>query len=236
MTTHGQPSHLQQERRRGRQVRDRPGRDRAEDQPAVAARRGGDVPGERAPGHAQHEEPQRSGRHDEEDVSPEGHGQRPRRFAACAAAARRLATSSPCDTATTRYRLPKKAMQAATRMAIVSKMKSQDVVVIDELAFNEPEDQGNGRHPQGPEARRQEHAGHHGRSRTQTSIKSARNIDKVTVLAGRRAECPGRFARRKKMLVTKAALDAIKERGGQGRQACISSARLPAALIRDSKP
>ena len=33
-------------------------------------------------GIAQDEEPQRSGRHDQEDVSPEGHGQRPRRLAA----------------------------------------------------------------------------------------------------------------------------------------------------------
>jgi large subunit ribosomal protein L4 len=36
------------------------------------------------------------------------------------------------------YRLPRKAVQAATRMAIASKIADGDVVVIDELAFSEP--------------------------------------------------------------------------------------------------
>src|SRR6185503_11525464 len=36
------------------------------------------------------------------------------------------------------YRLPKKAIQAATRMAIASRLQGQDIVVIDELAFAEP--------------------------------------------------------------------------------------------------
>src|SRR5436853_2996443 len=36
------------------------------------------------------------------------------------------------------YRLPKKAIQAATRMAIARKLQTHDVVVIDELAFSEP--------------------------------------------------------------------------------------------------
>ena len=36
------------------------------------------------------------------------------------------------------YRLPKKAIQAATRMAIARKLQSQDVIVIDDLAFTEP--------------------------------------------------------------------------------------------------
>src|SRR6185503_1496755 len=36
------------------------------------------------------------------------------------------------------YRLPKKAVQAATRMAIARKLQSEDIIVIDELAFSEP--------------------------------------------------------------------------------------------------
>src|SRR4029079_19307198 len=36
------------------------------------------------------------------------------------------------------YRLPKKAVQAATRMAIARKLQSEDIIVIDELSFNEP--------------------------------------------------------------------------------------------------
>src|SRR5688572_4526315 len=36
------------------------------------------------------------------------------------------------------YRLPRKAVQAATRMAIAKKLKSEDVVVIDELSLSEP--------------------------------------------------------------------------------------------------
>src|SRR6476620_4872412 len=36
------------------------------------------------------------------------------------------------------YRLPRKAVQAATRMAIAKKLQSEDVIVIDELAFKEP--------------------------------------------------------------------------------------------------
>ena len=37
-----------------------------------------------------------------------------------------------------RIRLPRKALQAATRMAIASKIMDAQVVVIDELAFQEP--------------------------------------------------------------------------------------------------
>ena len=36
------------------------------------------------------------------------------------------------------YRLPRKAVRAATRMAIVSKIQSGDLLVIDELAFAQP--------------------------------------------------------------------------------------------------
>lgn len=36
------------------------------------------------------------------------------------------------------YRLPRKALQAATRMALASKIQSQQVVVVDQLSFAEP--------------------------------------------------------------------------------------------------
>ncbi len=36
------------------------------------------------------------------------------------------------------YRLPKKALRAATRMAIAGKINSEQVIVIDELSFSEP--------------------------------------------------------------------------------------------------
>src|SRR3954468_17042822 len=37
------------------------------------------------------------------------------------------------------YRLPKKAVQAATRMAIARKLQSEDIIIIDELTFQEPQ-------------------------------------------------------------------------------------------------
>jgi len=36
------------------------------------------------------------------------------------------------------YRLPKKAIQSATRMAIAKRIASEDIVVIDELSFAGP--------------------------------------------------------------------------------------------------
>ena len=73
-----------------------------------------------------------------------------RRSAAFAAAA---VTSSPCALATIRYRLPRKAVQAATRMAIASQdCKSSDVVVIDELSFAAPKTKEMAGDPEGAEA------------------------------------------------------------------------------------
>ena len=108
------------------------------------------------------------------------------------------------------YRLPRKAVQAATRMAIARKLQSQDVIVIDELAFNEPKTK---------EMAAILKALKLGGQSTLVATaaldpnvyKSARNIDRVTV-----APVEGLNAlavlQPKKMLVTKAALDAIKER------------------------
>jgi len=108
------------------------------------------------------------------------------------------------------YRLPRKAVQAATRMAIARKLQSQDVVVIDELAFGEP--------------KTKEMAGilkalKLGGTSTLVATaaldpnvyKSARNIDRVTVSPVAELNALAVLTPRK-MLVTKAALDAIKER------------------------
>jgi large subunit ribosomal protein L4 len=108
------------------------------------------------------------------------------------------------------YRLTKKAIQAATRMAIARKLQSQDVIVIDDLAFAEP--------------KTKEMAGIlkalslGGTSTLVTTAaldanvyKSARNIDKVTVSPVSDLNALTVLQPRK-MLVTRAALDAIKNR------------------------
>jgi large subunit ribosomal protein L4 len=108
------------------------------------------------------------------------------------------------------YRLPKKAVQAATRMAIARKLQTQDVVVIDELAFAEP--------------KTKEMAGIlkalklSGQTTLVTTAaldsnvyRSARNVDRVTVLPVSELNALAVLQPRK-MLVTRAALDAIKER------------------------
>jgi large subunit ribosomal protein L4 len=109
------------------------------------------------------------------------------------------------------YRLPKKAIQSATRMAIVKKIESQDLVVIDELSFKAP--------------KTKEMAGIlkalklSGKSTLVTTTasdanayQSARNIDKVTVLPVGELNALA-ILTPKKLLVTKAALDVIKQRG-----------------------
>lgn len=111
------------------------------------------------------------------------------------------------------YRLPRKAVQAATRMAIARKLQSQDVVVIDELAFSQP--------------RTKEMAGIlralklEGTSTLVATAgldpnvyKSARNIDRVTVSPVQELNALAVLTPRK-LLVTKAALDVIKERAAK---------------------
>jgi len=108
------------------------------------------------------------------------------------------------------YRLPRKAVQAATRMAIVRKVQSEDVVVIDELSFKEP--------------KTKEMAGIlkalklAGKTTLVATAgldanvyRSARNIDQVTVSPVGELNALA-ILQPRKMLVTKAALDAIKER------------------------
>src|SRR5688572_9453905 len=111
------------------------------------------------------------------------------------------------------YRLPKKAVQAATRMAIARKLQSEDVVIIDELNFSEP--------------KTKEMAGIlkalqlAGTSTLVTTAalepnvyRSARNIDKVTVSPVAELNALA-VLKPRKMLVTRAALDEIKERAAK---------------------
>ena len=115
------------------------------------------------------------------------------------------------------YRLPKKAVQAATRMAIARKLQTEDVVVIDELSFNEP--------------KTKEMAGIlkalqlEGTSTLvaiaaldQNVYRSARNIDKVTVSPVAELNALA-VLKPRKLLVTRAALDAIKERAAARQKA-----------------
>ena len=166
-------------RRGGRQVRHRSDATCAADQQAIAARRGGDVPGQPAAGHAPHQEPRRSGRHDQEDVSPEGHGQRPAgsRRSGIRRGGGHIFAMQPRD-----YQLSPaaKAVQSATRMALASKIADEDIVVIDELAFSQPKTKEMAGILKALKLDGTSHAGGHGRARRNV-YKSARNIDQVTV-------------------------------------------------------
>jgi large subunit ribosomal protein L4 len=108
------------------------------------------------------------------------------------------------------FRLPKKAVQAATRMAIARRLQSQDVVVIDELVFQEPATK-----EMAGILKALKLTGNSTLVATaaldQNVYKSARNIDKVTVAPVAELNALMVLSPRK-MLVTKAALDAIKSR------------------------
>jgi len=109
------------------------------------------------------------------------------------------------------YSMPKKAVRAATRMAILSKMQDQEVVVVDDLPFGEP--------------KTKEMAGVLkalkladltcliGTAGLQPTVfKSARNIRGVEIrpAAEFNAYC---VLRPKRLLLTKAALQQLREKG-----------------------
>jgi large subunit ribosomal protein L4 len=108
------------------------------------------------------------------------------------------------------YRLPRKAVQAATRMAIARKLQSQDIVVIDELAFKEPKTKEMANILKALKL-----------EGTSTLVataaldanvyRSARNIDQVTVAPVGELNALAVLQPRK-LLITRAALDTIKER------------------------
>jgi large subunit ribosomal protein L4 len=111
------------------------------------------------------------------------------------------------------YRLPKKAIQSATRMALAKKLTAEDIVVIDELSFTAPKTK-----EMAGILKALSLAGNSTLVATAAQdanvYKSARNIDKVTVLPVAELNALAVLTPRK-ILVTKAALDAIKERGAK---------------------
>src|SRR5262245_55089795 len=120
------------------------------------------------------------------------------------------------------YRLPKKAMQAATRMAIARKLQSEDVVVIDELAFSKPQTKD-----MAGILKALKLVGTSTLVATaaldQNVYKSARNIDQVTVSPVSDLNALAVLQPRK-MLITRAALDAIKERSKTAKRGSSSKA------------
>ena len=127
------------------------------------------------------------------------------------------------------YRLPRKAVQAATRMAIASKIQDDQMVVIDDLAFDAPATK--------------EMAGilkSLGLDRATTLVtiaehnpnvyKSARNIADVSVSPVSDLNALA-VLKPRRMLVTKSALDAIcKKRGCQGEQEKLRVRRMATAI------
>ena len=115
------------------------------------------------------------------------------------------------------YRLPRKALQVATRMALAAKIRDEQVVVIDDLSFSAP--------------KTKDMAGilralncHDTSLLVATAAydanvyKSARNIDRVSVSPVSDLNALTVLTPRK-LLVTKAALDAIRQRAEAGGRA-----------------
>ena len=108
------------------------------------------------------------------------------------------------------YRLPRKAVQAATRMAIAGKIQSEQVIVIDDLSMDQPKTK--------QIAGLMKALGLEGKSaliateaHNPTVYKSARNIQRVEVLNVTDLNALS-VLRPDRMLVTKAAMDSIKEK------------------------
>jgi large subunit ribosomal protein L4 len=112
------------------------------------------------------------------------------------------------------YRLPRKAVQLATRMALASKIRDDQVVVIDELAFQAPKTKDMAAILRALKC--------DGASLLVATAahdvnvyKSARNIEGVSVSPVAGLNALSVLAPRR-MLVTKAALDAIRDRATAG--------------------
>jgi large subunit ribosomal protein L4 len=108
------------------------------------------------------------------------------------------------------YRLPRKAVQLATRMAIASKIRDNEIVVIDQLDFAAPKTRDM--------AAIIKALGCDGQTLLVTTesynvnvYKSARNIERVSVAAANDLNALAVLHART-LLVTKAALDGLKER------------------------
>lgn len=109
------------------------------------------------------------------------------------------------------YRLPRKAVQLATRMAIATKIKDAELVVIDELSMAAPKTREMAAILKAlkiaGESTLVTTAGH-----DVNVYRSARNIEGVRVAPVSQLNAL-EILRPKKMLVTKAALDAIRAKG-----------------------
>ncbi len=123
------------------------------------------------------------------------------------------------------YRLPRKAVQLATRMAIASKIQDDEIVVIDELKFDVP--------ATGEMVGVLKSLGLSGvstliavESRDVNAYKSARNIAGVSMSPVSDLNALSVLAPRR-MLVTRAALDAIKGRVAGKREGLGSAAARP---------
>ena len=120
------------------------------------------------------------------------------------------------------YRLPRKALQLATRMALASKLRDEQVLLIDDLKFDAPKTKDM--------ATILKALGADGSSllvatagRDVNVFKSARNIDRVSVSPVSDLNALAVLTPRK-VLMTRAALDAVKEQAKKnssngGRQA-----------------
>jgi large subunit ribosomal protein L4 len=109
------------------------------------------------------------------------------------------------------YRLPRKALQLATRMALAAKLRDNEVTLIDDLKFDAPKTK-----EMAGILKALNIAGDSLLVTTATHdvnvYKSARNIDRVTVspVAGLNALV---LLQPKRILITKAALDAVRANG-----------------------
>lgn len=108
------------------------------------------------------------------------------------------------------YRLPRKMLQAATRMAVASKVRSQQLVVIDDLSFSAPRTKDmaaiikalklEGGSLLVTTASHDANVYRSARNIARVSVSPAHDLNALDVLSPRR------------MLVTKAALDALREK------------------------
>jgi large subunit ribosomal protein L4 len=114
------------------------------------------------------------------------------------------------------YRLPRKALQAATRMALAAKVRDDELIVIDDLAFTEPRTKDM--------AAVLKHLDWKGQSLMVATDKydvnvyrSARNIAGVSVLPAGELNALSVLSSRR-LLVTKAALDSLlaSSKNGKG--------------------
>ena len=113
------------------------------------------------------------------------------------------------------YRLPRKALQLATRMAIASKIQDDEIVVIDDLALDRPHTQEmslilkalglSGTSTLVATEKHDNHVYLSGRNISQITISAVGDLNALLVL------------KPQKMLVTKAALDAIQEKAKEAK-------------------